>query len=128
MDQYYTPGPLVLIHTLFLAQNYYSASMHTRILQTRSRAFFFSIVITVVTLSTSTTFSQSVSFLFLFFLHPVIVLFFSVLTAIRQSKPYTVTFFTVQYGVLQFFFTVSIILFHFFFIFIFPCCRKVEWG
>lgn len=38
------------------------------------------------------------------FLHPVIVLLlFSILTAIRQSKPYTVTFYsTVHTGVLQF--------------------------
>ncbi|KAI0266605.1 hypothetical protein BGY98DRAFT_1029655 [Russula aff. rugulosa BPL654] len=48
--------------------------MHTRILQTRSRAFFFSVVITVVTINTSTTFSQSVSRFHIFFLHPVIVL------------------------------------------------------
>lgn len=84
--------------------------MHTHILETRSQAFFISVVITVVTLNTSTTFSQSVSFLF--FLASNHRAPFSVITAIRQSKPYTVTFFTVQYGVLQFFFTVSIILFH----------------
>jgi hypothetical protein len=113
--------PLVLIHTLFLAQNYYSASMHTRILQTRSRAFFFSIVITVATVNKSNTYSQSVSFIFL---HPVIVfLLSSVLTAIRQRKPYTVTFFTVQYGVLQLFFYS---IHHF--VPPFLHLRKAEWG
>jgi len=67
-------APLVLNHTLFLAQNYYNASMHTRILQTRS-----SVAITVVTVNTSSTFSLSVCF---FASAPA---FF---TAIRQSKPY----------------------------------------
>ena len=97
--------PLVLIHTLFLAQNYYSASRHTRILQTRSRAFFFSVVITVVTINTSITFSQSVNQLVFFCIKSSCsCFFFSVLMTIRQSNPYTATFFTLQYGVLQFFF------------------------
>lgn len=98
--------PLVLIHTLFLAQNYYSASRHTRILQTRSRAFFFSVVITVVTINTSITFSQSVNQLVFFCIKSSCsCFFFSVLMTIRQSKPYTATFFILQYGVLHFFFS-----------------------
>jgi hypothetical protein len=116
-------NPLVLIHTLFLAQNYYSASMQTRILETRSQAFYlYSSYLKHV------HHVQSVSFFLFFFLASSHRAPFSVLTAIRQSKPYTVTFFTVQYGVSQFSFTASIILFHFFSIFIFPGSRKAEWG
>lgn len=101
--------------------------MHTHILQTRSRAFFFSVVITVVTINTSITFNQSVSFTF-FFASSHRAPAFSALTAIKQSKPYTATTFTVQFGVLQFFFTVSIILFHLLFVFTFPLLSESGMG
>lgn len=93
MDQYCTPGPPFTHSYVISCSKLLQCVMHTRILQTRSRAFFFSVVITVVTIKRPPrSVSQSVSFFF-FFASSHCALAFSVFTAIRQSKPYTATFF-----------------------------------
>ena len=86
--------PLVFIHTLFLAQNYYSAFMHTRIYTTNPVTGFLFLRSYHSCYHKHVHNVQVSQFHFFASDHCALVRFFPpVLMTIRQSKPYTVTFF-----------------------------------